>query len=102
MRRTMLLTGVLLVVITPACPGQVVAYSDTATFSGGAFPNGGAQTLGANTVTRYVADDITVDPTMVGQSVTQFSFSVANLNGVPVTARPRVTFFAIDGPGNAP
>src|SRR3954471_3756306 len=102
MRRTTILAGVLLVVMTPASPGQVIAYSDTTTFAGGAFPNGGTQTLGPNTITRYVADDITPDPAFVGQSVTQFTFSAANQNPTAVTARPRVQFFDTTGPGGRP
>src|SRR5437016_10543727 len=98
MSRAVVLAGILLVVMTPASPGQVIAYGDKTTFTGGAFPNGGAQLQGGNTITRYVADDITPDPTFVGQSVTQFTFSVANLNGATVTARPRVQFVATDGP----
>ncbi len=102
MRRIVLSVGVLLVVMTPASLGQVIAYSDKTTFGNGAYPNGGAVTQGANTITRYVADDIEPDPAFVGQSATQFTFSVANQNPTAVTARPRVQFFAADGTGNFP
>ncbi|HEY1377612.1 MAG TPA: PEP-CTERM sorting domain-containing protein [Gemmataceae bacterium] len=102
MRRTVVLAGVLLLVAAPTSRGQVIAYSNITSFAGGAFPNGGAQTLGPDTITRYVADDIAPAPPFVGQSVTQFTVSVSNQNGGPVTVRPRVQFFAIDGTGNAP
>src|SRR4051794_37098118 len=102
MRRAIVLAGLLLVALTPASPGQVIAYSNHAGIPPGAFPNGGATLQGTNTITRYVADDISPNPAFVGQSVTQFTFSAANQNPTPVTARPRVQFFDTTGPGGGP
>jgi hypothetical protein len=102
MRQVMVLAGVVLLTAAPASPGQVIAYDNTATPLVSAFPNGGAADQAGNTITRFVADDIAPVPAAAGQSVTQFTLSVANLNPTAVSARPRVQFFAPNGPGQAP
>jgi hypothetical protein len=102
MRRALVLTGLVLLALTPASPGQVVAYSNRTGTPAGAFPKGGATTQGANTITRYVADDISPDPTFVGLSVTQFTFTAANQNASAVSVRPRVQFFDTTGAGGGP
>lgn len=101
MRRVMFLAGVVLVAATSTAPGQVIVYSNTATQGAQAFANAGAANQSGNTITRFVADDIT-PIAGAGQSVSQFTLSVANLNNVAVTARPRIRFFMPDGPGMAP
>jgi hypothetical protein len=102
MRRVTFLAGVFLVAAAPASPGQVIVYDNTTTPLVSAFQNGGAANQGGNTITRYVADDVTPLAGFAGRSVTQFTLSVANLNSTPVMARPRVRFFLPDGPGQAP
>ena len=76
-------------------------YSDINTFSGSAFSNGGATLTAGNTITRMVADDITLAGTPP-YAVDGFTFSVANLNATIVSARPRVRFYYADGTGGAP
>jgi hypothetical protein len=76
---------------------QQTAYdNNSAGFQGNAFANGG----GAGGITRLVADDIT--PIGPRREVDLFSFSVANLNTVPVSVRPRVRFWFTDGAGGGP
>jgi hypothetical protein len=68
------------------------SYSNVTTFTGSAFSNGGAANQAGNTITTLVADDLlTVSPNAVIDTIT---FSVANLNAVAVSARPRVRFYA--------
>jgi hypothetical protein len=102
MRRVTFFAGVVFVAAAASASGQVIVYSNTATQGAQAFQNGGAVNQSGNTITRYVADDITPIAGAAGQSVTQFTLSVANLNTTPVTARPRIRFFLPDGPGQAP
>ena len=77
-----------------------VMYSNVTTFSGSGVLNGGAALQGANTITRLTADDLT--PIGGGIDVTQFKFSVVNLNAVQLTFRPRARFWFADGAGGAP
>lgn len=70
-----------------------VQYSNVTSFLGQAYANGGAADQAGNAISRLVADDITPLGTFAGQSVTSFTFSVANLNTVAVSARARVRFY---------
>jgi hypothetical protein len=98
----MFLAGVVLVTAAAKSPGQVIVYDNTTNSSTNAFQNGGATDLSGDTITRYVADDITPLTGFAGRSITQFRLSVANLNTAAVTARPRVKFYLPDGTGSAP
>ncbi len=77
-------------------------YSNVTTFSGSAYANGGSATdINGNTITTLVADSLA----LMGSapfSIGQFSFAIANLNSVPVGARPRVRFYANDGTNGGP
>jgi Secretion system C-terminal sorting domain len=76
-------------------------YSNVTTYSGSATTNGGSGTTSSNTTTRLIADDIN----LVGTppfSIGAMRFSVANLNTVVVSARPRIRFYAADGVGGSP
>lgn len=85
---------------TRASAQTAIAYSNTTTFTGFAVSNTGATLIGANTITRLIADDIFFDPAGApGRFITAFQFSVTNLNTVAVTARPRVRFYADNGSG---
>ena len=70
---------------------QTTVYSDTTTFGGQAFSNGGA--TAATPTTAMVADDITPIAGFAGDQVTAFTFSFANLNTTSVTAAPTVNFY---------
>jgi hypothetical protein len=84
-----------------ATPGA--SYSNIDTYTGSAFANGGSQNQSGNTITRLVMDDLTFAlPYLAGQSFTSFTFSVANLNTVAVSARPRVRFWVGDAAGGSP
>ena len=80
---------------------QNVVYSNVNNFSGQGFINGGATSTAATGGTLLIADDITVVGG-AGQSVTGFTFSVANFDAASVSARPRVRFWAADGAGGGP
>jgi len=73
-----------------------VDYSNVSNFLGQAFVNGGSEVQGANRITRLIADDITPDG-QSGFDVIEITFSVANLNATPVTARPRIRFWFDNG-----
>jgi len=71
------------------------SYSNIDNFTGNAYVAGGAALQGTNTITKMFYDDIACAlPYLDGQSFTQFSFNVANLNTVAVSARARVRFYA--------
>ena len=76
-------------------------YSDVTTFFGSASNNGGAALQGSNTITKLVADDLTAtaSPLHPGDPITVIRFTVANLNGVAVSARPRLRFYQDDNGG---
>lgn len=74
-------------------------YSNITNFSGFTVSNGGATSITAANGTLSVADNINATS---GGTIDTFTFSVANSNSVPVTARPRVRFYAADGVGGAP
>lgn len=67
-------------------------YSNKTTFSGQAFANGGADPNAAAPITKLVADDI--NNVLPGEKLTEFTFSVANLNTVAVSARARIRLYA--------
>jgi hypothetical protein len=79
-----------------------VLYSNTTTFSGQGYAAGGATVVAGNDTTKMVADDITVAAGDGGATVNSFTFSVANFNGVAVTAQPIVEFFNNNGAGGGP
>lgn len=84
-----------------ATPGA--SYSNRDTYTGSAFANGGAELQAGNTITRMVMDDLSFGlPYLAGQNITSFTFSVANLNTVAVSARPRIRFWVGDAAGGAP
>ncbi len=75
-------------------------YSNVTTYGGNIFSNGGAAVVGSNTITRLVADQLTLvgtPPFTIGS----FQFSVSNTNPTAVTARARVRFYEDNG-GGAP
>ena len=78
---------------------QVIVYDNTTTSSNGSFFNGGAQNQAGNTITRLVADDLHLDPSLAGQSITQITFSVFNGDTAAVSARPRLRFYQDNGSG---
>jgi len=76
-------------------------YSDISTFSGSATTNGAANLLNGNTITTLIADSLGLIGTPPF-SIGGFTFSVANFNGVNVSARPLIRFYANDGTAGGP
>src|SRR5262245_54717897 len=101
MIRIQLLLG-LIVGLMSASAQELFIYRDLDNNSGSFFPNGGASLLGANTITRLVADDLTPVGGYAGQAISNIYFSVVNGNGVAVSARPRLRMWNADGPGGTP
>jgi hypothetical protein len=88
--------------IAPAAFADTVIYSNTGNYTGNAFANGGTATQAGNQITRLVADRVQTTAVGAPIAITQFSFSVANLNAGTVLARPRVRFYDDDGAGGTP
>jgi hypothetical protein len=80
---------------------QTIGYNNVVTFLGQGFANGGSANQAGNTITRLVADDITLG-TITTSNVLGFQFTVANFNAVNVTARPRIRFYDDNGTGGGP
>jgi hypothetical protein len=85
----------------PAAVDPDALYSNVTTFSGQAFANGGAALQAGNIITTLVADSLGLIGTPPF-SVGSFTFSVVNFNTVDVSARPRIRFYANDGPAGSP
>lgn len=96
------LLALALLVIANNLRADFIAYQNTTNFVGSAFSNGGAALQGANTITRLVADDISLFNAPGPRTVSEFTFSVTNLNAVTVSARPRIRLYDNDGAGNGP
>lgn len=77
-------------------------YSNVTTYSGLKYFGGGSATdINGNTITKLVADSLA----LIGDlpfSIGQVSFAIANDNLVPVSARPRLRFYANDGVSGGP
>jgi hypothetical protein len=86
---------------TPAAVDPDALYSNVTTFAGSGSANGGAAVQAGNTITTLVADSLGLIGTPPF-SVGSFTFSVANFNAVDVSARPRIRFYANDGPAGSP
>ncbi|MGC2238850.1 MAG: carboxypeptidase-like regulatory domain-containing protein [Pyrinomonadaceae bacterium] len=76
-------------------------YSNVTTLQGFFLANGGSTLIGANTITRLRADDLTFTRG-VPVSITGIRFTVHNNNAGAVSVRARVRFYANNGgvPGN--
>jgi hypothetical protein len=88
---------------TPSATDPTSVYSNITTFTGFGFANTGAAvdpTNAANTITKLVLDDLTLIQNT--PSITGIRFTVANFNGVAVSARPLIRIFQADGAGGAP
>src|SRR4051812_2046062 len=105
MPRTALLAAALVLVVAPATRAQVTFYDNTTTFLGTGQPvsaTGANTSVANNTITSMITDDIALDPSGDGGTATAFAFTVVNFNATATTFRPRVRFFAADGPGGTP
>ncbi len=71
---------------------STVIYDNTSTFKNTGTANGSATLIGSNTTTALIADDIKFT-VPAGTQIDGFTFSVANFNGVVVSARPVVRFY---------
>lgn len=82
---------------TPTVVNPLAIYSNVTTFSGSNYANDGTANQAGNEISRLVADDTTFTTLPGVSNVTGFSFSVSNVNGVAVSARPLVRFYRADG-----
>ena len=79
---------------------SVIAYSNQLNPTGVTFPNGGAQVIAGDDITRMVADDITISPAAVGLKFSQISFTAVYEGQVSFAPfRPRLRFYAADNNG---
>lgn len=81
-------------------PNAIYSNVNPANLLGG-YSNGGATLQAGNTITTLVADSLG----LVGTppfSVGSFVFSIVNNDVADVTARPRIRFYAADGPAGSP
>jgi hypothetical protein len=81
---------------------DVVEYSNITNFTGYALRQGPSANQAGNQITLLLADDITPLGVYAGKDVSAITFSVANLNSVAVSARPRIRFWFANGAGGAP
>lgn len=100
--RTPLFSTFLAIACTAVPAGAVVIYSDTTTFSGSAYANGGATVVSGNDITNTVADDISPVASGVGQSVDAFTFSIANPNSLTLSVQPTISIWNSDGTSGGP
>jgi hypothetical protein len=91
-----------LLALASASAQELFIYNDTTVNTGSYFPNGGAALVGANTITRLVADDITPIPGYGGMAISNIYFSVVNGNTTAVSARPRLRMWDATGAGGGP
>src|SRR4051812_11160069 len=101
MKLTLRILGACVFAALASASAQQLIYDNTLNFSGQVFLNGGAANQSGNTITRLVADDITPLSGYAGMPIQTISFSVANLNPVAVSARPRLRIYGSDGTGGA-
>jgi hypothetical protein len=102
MVRLKLLSGLLTVGLLSASAQELFIYRDLDNNSSQFYANSGAALVGANTITRLVADDITPLSGYAGQAIDNLYFSVVNANAVAVSARPRLRMWDADGAGGLP
>ncbi len=81
---------------------EVDDYSNITNFLGLGILQGPSANQAGNQITRLRADDLTPTGAHAGQQVFRLTFSVANFNTVPVSARARVRFWFDDGAGGTP
>ncbi len=93
MLRRFFMTAAVAVAAATSASAQFIGYDNTTT-SLASTSNGGSALQGTNTITRLIADRITM--VSGGLTVNSLSFSVTNLNATAVTVQPRVRLFADD------
>ena len=81
---------------------QTVVYSNISNFTGQAYSNGGVTSDTGTRQTVLVADDLTYDPALALNNVTQFRFTLANLNSTQQALTPSVRFYNSDGANGGP
>ena len=98
----LLASSLLLTAVASVSAQELFVYRNLDNYSGQSYANGGATTQSGNTITRLVADDLTPLSGFAGQTISNIYFSVANLNTVAVSARPRLRMWQADGSGGQP
>jgi hypothetical protein len=100
--KTLVVGVVTALALASASAQELFIYNNTTVNTGSFFPNGGAALVGANTITRLVADDLTTIPGYAGMPVNNIYFSVVNANAAAVSARPRLRIWDNTGAGGGP
>ena len=98
----LLASSLLFAAVASVSAQELFVYRNLDNYSGQSYANGGAATQSGNTITRLVADDLTPLSGFAGQTISNIYFSVANLNTVAVSARPRLRMWQTDGSGGGP
>lgn len=90
-------------VAPPANPERATypLYDNVTAFTGFGVNSGGAAAIAGILTTRYIADDIIMNPVNYGASITGMTWCVANFNAEATTARMRVRWHqdSVAGPG---
>ena len=81
---------------------QTLVYSNTTTFTGQGATNGGVTSDTGTRQTNLVADDLTYDPAFALNTVTRFTFSLANFNSTSQALTPSIRFYSNDGANGGP
>lgn len=100
-KRSLILASAFALLAT-AASAQILIYDNTTTSTGYYYPNGGAATIGGDTITSLVADDITPALGYAGQTISKIGFGVVNGNTAGVTFRPLLRMWNADGSGGGP
>jgi len=83
--------------------GDPDAYYSNIDSTGFAVANGGAAVVGADRITKLLADKVQPGYDPIGTKVTEMSFAVTNQNQtLNISARPRIRIWDDDGAGGGP
>ncbi|MBL8059779.1 MAG: hypothetical protein JNK63_03570 [Chthonomonas sp.] len=75
---------------------QGVFYVSAVGATNGSVINGGA-VAGAGPITKYVTDDINIDPMWAGQPIRYIAWNTVNTGGAAISCRPRYRMHQADG-----
>ena len=91
-----------LLTLGSAVHAQQVTYSNVTNFTGQVDTNGGVTSDTGTRQTILIADDLTYDPALALTNVTQFRFTLANLNSTSQAIMASVRFYNSNGANGGP
>lgn len=100
--RTLVASILVVGALVSASAQELFIYNNTVNSTGSFYANGGASLVGANTITKLVADDLTLTSGYAGMPIDNIYFSVVNANATAVSARPRLRMWDNTGAGGGP